>query len=90
MRIPSPEWTQMVMKLYRDLLREGRKLKLTDKDYYRRTVRCEFERQRDEVEVMKIKKQYEVKEDVGVSVCEVWKPGFCKITYSFLVCVCVC
>ena len=54
------EWTTMVMALYRNLLRQGRNLKLTDKDYYRRMIRQEFDRQKDEVEVTKIQEQYEV------------------------------
>ena len=55
------EWTTMVMALYRNLLRQGRNLKLTDKDYYRRMIRQEFDRQKDEVEVTKIQEQYEVR-----------------------------
>jgi hypothetical protein len=60
MRIPSPEWSKMVLGLYRGLLKEGRILRYTDRGYYRREIRREFERQKDEVDANKIKDQYEV------------------------------
>lgn len=61
MRIPSVEWSRTVINLYRNLLKEGKVLRYTDRGYYRREVRKEFERQRDEVDVAKIKDQYEVR-----------------------------
>lgn len=60
MRIPSAEWSRMAINLYRSLLKEGRALRYTDRGYYRQQIRKEFERQRDEVDVAKIKDQYEV------------------------------
>ena len=60
MKIPSPEWSRAVLLLYRNLLKEGKSLKYTDKDFYWRTIRREFERERDEVDAKRIKQQYEV------------------------------
>ena len=34
------------LRLYREILRKSRQLKLTDKEYFRRTVRKDFERYR--------------------------------------------
>lgn len=59
MKIPSKEWSRAVLLLYRNLLREGNSLKFTERDFYWRTIRKEFERERDEVEVKRIKEQYE-------------------------------
>ena len=60
MRIPSPEWSSKVLRLYRQLLKQGKSLQYTDYDFFRRTIRREFEQQRDEIEVKLIKEQYEV------------------------------
>lgn len=38
---------QQVLRLYRDLLRYGQRLQLTDKAYFYRRVRAEFEKARD-------------------------------------------
>ena len=60
MRIPSPEWSRAVLLLYRKLLKEGNSLRYTDKSFYWRSIRREFERERDEVDEKRIKEQYEV------------------------------
>ena len=60
MKIPSPEWSRKVLLLYRQILKQGKSLQYTDYDFFRRTVRREFEKQRDEMEVKIIKEQYEV------------------------------
>ena len=60
MKIPSPEWSSKVLLLYRQILKRGKSLKYTDYDFFRRTIRREFEQQRDEVEIKVIKEQYEV------------------------------
>lgn len=60
MRIPSPEWSSKVLRLYRQLLKQGKSLQYTDYDFFRRTIRREFEQQRDEIEIKLIKEQYEV------------------------------
>jgi len=60
MKIPSQEWSRMVINLYRNLLKQGKVLRFTEQGYYRRQLRKEFERQRDDVDVTKIKDQYEV------------------------------
>ena len=49
------------MRLYRQLLKQGKTLQYTDYDFFRRSVRREFDQQRDEVEIRVIKEQYEVK-----------------------------
>ena len=60
MKIPSPEWSSKVLLLYRQILKRGKSLKYTDYDFFRQTIRREFEQQRDEVEIKVIKEQYEV------------------------------
>ena len=60
MKIPSAEWSSRVLRLYRQLLKEGKSLQYTDYDFFRRTIRREFDQQRDELEIKVIKKQYEV------------------------------
>lgn len=60
MKIPSPEWSSKVLLLYRQILKQGKSLKYTDYDFFRRTIRREFEQQRDEVKIKVIKEQYEV------------------------------
>lgn len=60
MKIPSPEWSSKVLLLYRQILKRGKSLKYTDYDFFRRTIRREFEQQRDEVKIKVIKEQYEV------------------------------
>ena len=60
MKIPSPEWSSKVLLLYRQILKQGKSLKYTDYEFFRRTIRREFEQQRDEVEIKVIKEQYEV------------------------------
>ena len=60
MKIPSVEWSKAVLLLYRQLLKKGKSLQLTDYGFFRTTLRREFEKQRDEVEVGQIQKQYEV------------------------------
>lgn len=54
--VPS---SQKVLQLYRQILKEGRSLKYTDYEFFRRSIRRDFERQRDEVEAKVIKEQYE-------------------------------
>ena len=56
--VPS---SQNVLQLYRQILKQGRSLRYTDYDFFRRSIRREFEQQKDEVEVKVIKEQYEVK-----------------------------
>ena len=57
-----------VLLLYRQLLKQGKVLQYTDYDFFRRSVRREFEQQKDEVEIKVIKEQFEVfKVDVGGS-----------------------
>ena len=58
-------WTGMegrsrVVGLYRVLLREGRKLTYTDRDYYRRIVRREFEMRRSLTDQEEIDNQFQV------------------------------
>lgn len=60
MKIPSAEWSSRVLRLYRQLLKEGKSLQYTDYEFFRRTIRREFDQQRDELEIKVIKKQYEV------------------------------
>ena len=60
MKIPSAEWSSRVLRLYRQLLKEGKSLQYTDYDFFRRTIRREFDQQRDELDIKVIKKQYEV------------------------------
>lgn len=60
MNIPSSYWSGRVLRLYRQLLKEGKALQYTDYDFFRRTIRREFEQQRDEVDIKVIKGQYEV------------------------------
>lgn len=60
MKIPSSYWSGRVLRLYRQLLKEGKALQYTDYDFFRRTIRREFEQQRDEVDIKVIKGQYEV------------------------------
>lgn len=55
--VPS---SQKVLQLYRKILKEGRSLKYTDYEFFRRSIRRDFERQKDEVEAKVIKEQYEV------------------------------
>ena len=38
--------SQQVLSLYRQLLRKGKQLKFTDKDYYFKRMRVEFEKNR--------------------------------------------
>lgn len=59
MKIPSSYWSGRVLRLYRQLLKEGKALQYTDYDFFRRTIRREFEQQRDEVDIKVIKGQYE-------------------------------
>lgn len=49
-----------VLLLYRRLLKQGKALQYTDYDFFRRSVRQEFEQQKDEVEIKVIKEQFEV------------------------------
>ncbi len=53
-----PKWE--ILGLYRVLLRRGRKLVHTDKDFFQRTVREEFERWRGERDPAVIQFQIEV------------------------------
>lgn len=55
--VPS---SQKVLQLYRKILKEGRSLRYTDYEFFRRSIRRDFERQKDEVEAKVIKEQYEV------------------------------
>lgn len=59
MKIPSSEWSRRVLWLYRQLLKQGKTLKYTEYDFFRRIIRREFDQQRDEVETRRIKEQYE-------------------------------
>lgn len=54
--VPS---SQKVLQLYRQILKEGRSLKYTDYEFFRRSIRRDFERQKDEVEAKVIQEQYE-------------------------------
>ncbi|KAL9967239.1 hypothetical protein ACROYT_G025423 [Oculina patagonica] len=56
MKVPS---SRRVLLLYRQLLKQGKALQYTDYDFFRRTLRREFEQQKDEVEVKVITEQYE-------------------------------
>jgi len=56
MRVPS---SGRVLLLYRQLLKQGKALQYTDYDFFRRSVRREFEQQKDEVETKVIKEQFE-------------------------------
>lgn len=58
MGVPS---SGRVLLLYRQLLKQGKALQYTDYDFFRRSVRQEFEQQKDEVEIKVIKEQFEVK-----------------------------
>lgn len=58
MGVPS---SGRVLLLYRQLLKQGKALRYTDYDFFRRSVRREFEQQKDEVEIKVIKEQFEVK-----------------------------
>lgn len=55
--VPS---SQKVLQLYRQILKQGRSLRYTDFEFFRRSIRREFEQQKDEVEAKVIKEQYEV------------------------------
>lgn len=59
MGVPS---SGRVLLLYRQLLKQGKALQYTDYDFFRRSVRREFEQQKDEVEIKVIKEQFEVKQ----------------------------
>ena len=59
MGVPS---SGRVVLLYRQLLKQGKALQYTDYDFFRRSVRREFEQQKDEVEIKVIKEQFEVKQ----------------------------
>jgi hypothetical protein len=48
-----------VLSLYRQLLRYGQSLQFTDKDYFQRRIRYEFERYRNTQNVNTINKQLE-------------------------------
>lgn len=55
--VPS---SQKVLQLYRQILKQGSSLRYTDFEFFRRSIRREFEQQKDEVEAKVIKEQYEV------------------------------
>lgn len=57
MKVPT---SRRVLLLYRQILKQGKTLQYTDYDFFRRSVRREFEQQKDEVEIKVIKEQYEV------------------------------
>ena len=57
-----PGWSkQAVLGLYRSLLRKGRQLTLTDKDFYYSRIRSEFERNRDLESLEEKTRQFEVR-----------------------------
>lgn len=50
-----------ILKLYKDLLRYGQNLKLTDKDYFCKRIRGEFRKNRDLTEQSAINFNFEVR-----------------------------
>ena len=48
------------LRLYREILRNSRQLKLTNKEYFRRTVRNDFEKFRDLKDAKEIEFQMKV------------------------------
>ena len=51
-----------ILGLYRVILRRGRRLVYTDKDYFRKSVRREFQRWKNETEPEKIQFHIEVRQ----------------------------
>lgn len=49
-----------VLKLYRDLLRYGQELHLTDKSYYRQRIICEFKKNKNLEDESEIAYAFEV------------------------------
>lgn len=49
-----------ILQLYKQLLRYGRQLKLSDSDYYLYRIRAEFEKNRTLTESEQIAKQFDV------------------------------
>ena len=52
------------LRLYREILRKGKQLRLTDKEYFRRTVRKDFEKHK----YLEDKKEIEFQIKVGIEV----------------------
>lgn len=51
-------WTRLaVLKLYKNLLKEGARLHYTDKDYYRRSIQKEFRAHIGETSVIEKQRQ---------------------------------
>lgn len=52
--------TNQILKLYKDLLRYGQQLKLTDKDYFCDRIRSEFHKNKSLTEESEINYNFEV------------------------------
>ena len=56
--------SQQVLSLYRQLLRKGKQLKFTDKDYYFKRMRVEFEKNRALSDKSEIEHNIQVNDNV--------------------------